>query len=74
MPIFLAPLWIFALSLSDFGATAVGLLWLLGRVVYAAGYGRAAEKRLPGLFIQSSPATCSFLGAATVLEEARARV
>jgi glutathione S-transferase len=65
MPIFLAPLWIFALSLSDLGAASVGLLWLLGRVVYATGYSRAVEKRLPGFFIQSSACILLFLGAAT---------
>jgi glutathione S-transferase len=64
MPIFLAPLWICALSLSDVGAAAVGLLWLLGRVVYATGYRRAVEKRLPGFFIQSSACILLFLGAA----------
>ena len=69
MPIFLAPLWICALFLSDVGAAAVGVLWLLGRVVYAIGYGRAVEQRLPGFFIQSSACILLFLGAATGVAE-----
>jgi glutathione S-transferase len=64
MPIFLAPLWICALSLSDLAAAGLGVLWLLGRLVYAAGYSRAVEKRLPGFFIQSSACILLFLGAA----------
>jgi glutathione S-transferase len=63
MPIFLAPPWICALTLTDLGAATVGLVWLLGRIVYATGYRRAVEKRLPGFFIQSSACILLFLGA-----------
>ena len=63
MPIFLAPPWICALTLTDLGAATLGLVWLLGRIVYATGYRRAVEKRLPGFFIQSSACILLFLGA-----------
>ena len=63
MPIFIAPLWICALTLTDLGAATLGLVWLLGRIVYATGYSRAVEKRLPGFFIQSSACILLFLGA-----------
>jgi glutathione S-transferase len=64
LPTFLAPLWICALFLSDVGAAALGVVWLIGRVVYAAGYSQAVEKRLPGFFIQSTACILLFLGAA----------
>lgn len=62
LPIFLASLWICALSLSDLAAAGLGLVWLVGRVIYALGYARAVEKRLPGFFIQSTACVLLFLG------------
>lgn len=64
MPIFLAPMWVCAIYTSDVGAAALGLVWLVGRVIYAIGYTRAVEKRLPGFFIQSGACILLFLGAA----------
>jgi glutathione S-transferase len=64
LPTFLAPLWICALFLSDVGAAALGLVWLIGRVIYAVGYSQAVEKRLPGFFIQSTACILLFLAAA----------
>ncbi len=64
MPTFLVPLFLCALYLSDAGAAALGLVWVVGRVVYFYGYSRAAEKRLPGFFIQSIACALLFLGAA----------
>jgi glutathione S-transferase len=63
MPTFLVPLWLCAFYLSDRGAAAVGLLWILGRIVYFFGYSQAVEKRLPGFFIQSSACFLLFVGA-----------
>ena len=63
LPTFLVPLWLFALTLSDAGAAAVGLVWVVGRVVYFLGYRQAAEKRLPGFFIQVSACLVLFVGA-----------
>jgi glutathione S-transferase len=63
MPTFLVPLWLCAFYLSDRGAAAVGLLWIVGRVVYFFGYSQAVEKRLPGFFIQSSTCFLLFVGA-----------
>ena len=63
LPTFLAPLWICAVFLSDVVAAALGLVWLLGRILYFAGYSKAVEKRLPGFFIQSTACTLLFIGA-----------
>jgi glutathione S-transferase len=64
MPTFLVPLWLCAIYLSDVGAAVLGLVWVAGRVVYYAGYRQAAEKRLPGFFIQTSVCLLLFIGAA----------
>jgi len=64
MPTFLVPLWLCAIYLSDVAAASLGLLWIVGRVVYFAGYSKAVEKRLPGFFIQSTACMLLFVGAA----------
>ena len=63
-PTFLVPLWLCAIYLSDVGAAVLGLVWVVGRVVYYVGYRQAAEKRLPGFFIQASVCLLLFIGAA----------
>ena len=42
----------------------LGLIWIVGRALYFAGYTRAVEKRLPGFFIQSTACLLLFIGAA----------
>jgi glutathione S-transferase len=64
MPTFLVPLWLCALYLSDIGAAVLGLVGIAGRVVYYIGYKQAAEKRLPGFFIQVTACLLLFVGAA----------
>ena len=63
LPTFLVPLWFCALYLSDAGAAALGLVWVVGRVVYFLGYRQAVEKRLPGFFIQVAACLVLFVGA-----------
>ena len=64
MPTFLVPLWLCAIYLSDPAAAVLGLVWIVGRAVYFAGYSRAVQKRLPGFFIQSTACLLLFIGAA----------
>jgi glutathione S-transferase len=64
LPTFLVSLWLCALYLSDVGAAVLGVVWLVGRVLYAVGYSRAVEGRLPGFFVQSSACVLLFVGAA----------
>ena len=45
---FLPALWLFAFYVSTFWASAIGLVWIVGRALYAVAYCRAAEKRGPG--------------------------
>ena len=63
MPTFLVPLWLCAFYLSDIAAAVLGLVWIVGRALYFAGYSKAVEKRLPGFFIQSTACILLFIGA-----------
>jgi len=63
MPLFLPPLWLFALYVSDAGAAAIGVVWVLGRILYYQGYMLAAEKRGTGFGIQALAAGILFVGA-----------
>jgi glutathione S-transferase len=53
MPIFLPSLWLFAIYISDAIAAALGVIWIIGRIVYLIGYRKAVEKRGPGFGIQA---------------------
>src|SRR4051812_32844052 len=63
MPTFLVPLWICALYLSDIGAAALGLVWIIARAVYYVGYRQAVKKRVPGFLIQATACILLFIGA-----------
>jgi glutathione S-transferase len=52
MPIFLPSLWLFAIYLSDIFAAGIGLVWVIGRILYMTGYSQAANKRGTGFAIQ----------------------
>jgi glutathione S-transferase len=64
MPTFLVPLWLFALYVSDLWAAGLGLVWIVGRALYYAGYSKATEKRLPGFAIQATACVVLLVGAA----------
>jgi glutathione S-transferase len=63
MPTFLVPLWLCAIYLSVITAAVLGLVWIVGRVLYWNGYSEAVEKRLPGFFVQSTACFLLFIGA-----------
>src|ERR1700678_2583575 len=63
MPIFLPSLWLFAFYINDALAAALGLVWIVGRVLYMTGYSQAAAKRGLGFGIQALAATLLWLGA-----------
>jgi glutathione S-transferase len=62
LPIFLPSLWLFAIYVSDTWAGIVGLVWIVGRVVYMIGYTRAVARRSPGFFIQALACTVLLFG------------
>ncbi|WP_298255144.1 MAPEG family protein [Bradyrhizobium sp.] len=63
MPIFLPALWLFAFYVSDAIAAALGVVWIIGRILYMTGYAKAANKRRPGFAIQASATIALWLGA-----------
>jgi glutathione S-transferase len=62
MPIFLPSLWLFAIYISDGIAAAIGLVWIVGRILYMTGYAQAANKRGPGFGVQALAAGALWLG------------
>ena len=64
LPIFLVSLWLFAIYWnSDLVASAIGLVWIVGRILYLTGYARAAEARGPGFAIQAIATAVLLFGA-----------
>jgi len=53
LPLFLVPLWLFAIYWSDLIAALVGLVWIAGRIVYQLGYVADPKKRELGFMIQA---------------------
>jgi glutathione S-transferase len=54
LPLFLVSLWLFAIAWgSDLVAAGVGLVWIVGRILYLTGYSKAAAARGPGFGIQA---------------------
>jgi glutathione S-transferase len=62
LPIFLPALWLFAVYLSDGIAAAIGLVWVIGRILYVLGYAQAVAKRSRGFAIQSLAAIALWVG------------
>lgn len=52
MPLFLGSLWIFAMYWDARIAAGLGLVWIVGRFMYAQGYAKAAEQRSMGFMVQ----------------------
>jgi glutathione S-transferase len=54
LPMFLVSLWLFAWSWGgDLIPAAIGVVWIVGRVLYLTGYTKAAESRGPGFGVQA---------------------
>ena len=49
--LFLPAMWIYAFYLGDKGAASTGLIWLIGRILYAAAYKSNPSKRGAGFLI-----------------------
>ena len=63
LPIFLLSLWLFALYWGDMIAAGLGVVWIVGRVLYALGYAQAADKRELGFMIQMAATAILLFGA-----------
>ncbi|MBA4209852.1 MAG: MAPEG domain-containing protein [Parvibaculum sp.] len=65
--IFLPALWLFALTIGDLWAAAIGIFYPVGRVLYARGYYAAALKRSTGFTVGLASSTILLLGALIAL-------
>jgi uncharacterized membrane protein YecN with MAPEG domain len=63
LPTFLGALWLFALYWDDRVAAGIGVVWILGRVLYARGYMADPAKRGPGFGVQALATLVLLLGA-----------
>jgi len=63
LPIQLVGLWMFAFYVSDFGAAALGIVWIAGRALYARGYLADPKARSAGFLIQFVASVLLCLGA-----------
>ena len=63
LPIFLVSLWLFALYWNELVAAGLGIVWIIGRVLYSNGYMADPAKRSTGFLIQLLAATVLLLGA-----------
>ena len=63
LPIYLVSLWLFALYWDSRVAAALGVLWIVGRVLYMTGYSRAAAARSTGFLIQTLATAILLFGA-----------
>lgn len=62
MPLFLPAMWLFAIYVDPVVAGALGVVWILGRMMYVSGYIRQAEQRSTGFLVQFVAWIVLFLG------------
>jgi glutathione S-transferase len=67
LPLFLTGLWLFAIYWNELVAAGLGVVWIIGRLVYSAGYMADPDKRSAGFLIQ-------FLAGAVLLFGALGRI
>jgi uncharacterized membrane protein YecN with MAPEG domain len=64
MMVFLPSLWLFAIFVgNDYVASGLGLVWIVGRVLYMLGYAQAPERRELGFGVQAFAMVALLLGA-----------
>ncbi len=63
LPIFLVSLWLSATYWNELVATGVGMIWIIGRLVYSAGYMADPAKRSAGFLIQLLASAVLLFGA-----------
>jgi glutathione S-transferase len=62
LAVFVPALWLFSYYIGDAVAAAVGLVWIVGRVLYMQGYSREPKARSLGFGIQALAMLTLLLG------------
>jgi glutathione S-transferase len=60
--VFIPALWLFARFISEFWGGVIGLVWIIGRLIYAWGYYRDAKQRGPGAILTALCSAVLLLG------------
>ena len=63
LPLFLTALWLFAIYWNEPVAVGLGLVWIIGRLFYSAGYMADPVKRSTGFLIQALATSILLFGA-----------
>ena len=63
LPLFLVSLWLFALYWDEKIAAGVGVVWIIGRILYMTGYSKEASARSTGFGIQAMATAVLLFGA-----------
>jgi uncharacterized membrane protein YecN with MAPEG domain len=63
LPIFLVSLWLFAIYWNELVAAGLGVVWIVGRLIYSAGYMADPGKRSTGFLIQMLAGAVLLFGA-----------
>ena len=61
--IFLPALWLFALYLNEMVAAGLGLVWVIGRIMYMLSYAKDPKTRSAGFGIQALATVALLFGA-----------
>src|SRR5690349_20156120 len=62
LALFLPGLWLFSFAVDPKWAAGVGIIWPIGRMLYAFGYYKEASKRLTGIYMSMPPIYIYVLG------------
>jgi glutathione S-transferase len=63
LPLFLIPLWLFAIYWNDLVAAGLGVIWIIGRILYQTGYVADPKKRELGFMVQALAVAVLLFGA-----------
>ena len=63
LPLLIVPMWLFAIYWNDHVAAGLGVVWIVGRILYQTGYVADAGKRSTGFLIQMVAVAVLLFGA-----------